>query len=125
LNGGDEAIPLVIRKERKENMAGRSYMEIQSQIEALQEEAKAAREAEIAEVLEDVRRKVTAYGLTPQDVFGRKRAAKGSKAVAPAKPAAAIKYRDPKTGATWSGKGRAPGWIATARNRDKFLAEAE
>ncbi|NRF83789.1 H-NS histone family protein [Burkholderia gladioli] len=103
-------------------MAGRSYAEIQSQIEALQQEAKAAREAEVAEVLEDVRRKVAAYGLTAQDVFGRKRSAKGSKA---AKPAAVVKYRDPKTGATWSGKGRAPGWIAKARNRDKFLVEAE
>lgn len=106
-------------------MAGRSYMEIQSQIEALKEEAKAAREAEIAEVLEDVRQKVAAYGLTPQDVFGRKRVAKGTKAASPAKPAAAVKYRDPKSGATWSGKGRAPGWIAKARNRDKFLVEAQ
>ncbi|WP_050451742.1 H-NS histone family protein [Candidatus Burkholderia verschuerenii] len=106
-------------------MAGRSYTEIQSQIEALQEEAKVAREAEIAEVLEDVRRKVAAYGLTPQDVFGRKRAAKGTKAAVPVKPASAVKYRDPKTGATWSGKGRAPGWIAKARNRDKFLVEGQ
>ena len=106
-------------------MAGRSYMEIQSQIEALQEEAKVAREAEVAEVLADVRQKVAAYGLTPQDVFGRKRAAKGAMAAAPAKQAAAVKYRDPKTGATWSGKGRAPGWIAKARNRDKFLAETQ
>ncbi|KVO15133.1 H-NS histone family protein [Burkholderia ubonensis] len=103
-------------------MASRSYMEIQAQIETLQEEAKAAREAEIAEVIEDIRQKVAAYGLTPQDVFGRKRAANGA---ARAKPASVVKYRDPKTGATWSGKGRAPGWIAKARNRDKFLVEAE
>ncbi|WP_279608803.1 H-NS family nucleoid-associated regulatory protein [Burkholderia anthina] len=31
------------------------------------------------------------------------------------------KYRDPKSGATWSGKGRAPSWIAKSRNRDRFL----
>lgn len=33
------------------------------------------------------------------------------------------KYQDPKSGATWSGKGRAPGWIANAKSRDKFLIE--
>ncbi|MDP1329472.1 H-NS family nucleoid-associated regulatory protein, partial [Klebsiella pneumoniae] len=32
------------------------------------------------------------------------------------------KYRDPKTGATWSGRGRAPAWIG--KNRDRFLIEA-
>ncbi|WP_371826730.1 H-NS histone family protein [Caballeronia sp. SBC1] len=26
------------------------------------------------------------------------------------------KYRDPKTGATWTGHGRAPNWMATAKN---------
>ncbi|MGD7248155.1 H-NS family nucleoid-associated regulatory protein, partial [Ralstonia pseudosolanacearum] len=29
------------------------------------------------------------------------------------------KYRDPKTGATWTGRGRAPAWIG--KNRDKYL----
>jgi hypothetical protein len=34
-------------------------------------------------------------------------------------------YADPKTGATWSGRGRAPAWIASAKDRSKFLiAEA-
>jgi DNA-binding protein H-NS len=32
-----------------------------------------------------------------------------------------MKYRDPKSGAEWTGRGRAPKWIATARNRDRFL----
>jgi DNA-binding protein H-NS len=30
-------------------------------------------------------------------------------------------YRDPKTGATWSGRGRAPAWLAGAKDRTKFL----
>ncbi|PNE59782.1 histidine biosynthesis protein [Paraburkholderia fungorum] len=33
------------------------------------------------------------------------------------------KYRDPKTGATWTGHGRAPGWIASAKDRTKFLID--
>nr|WP_321968421.1 H-NS histone family protein [Burkholderia cepacia] len=35
----------------------------------------------------------------------------------------AAKYRDPKTGATWSGRGRAPAWIKDAKNRDRFLIQ--
>ncbi|WP_414144191.1 H-NS family nucleoid-associated regulatory protein [Burkholderia stagnalis] len=30
------------------------------------------------------------------------------------------KYRDPQTGATWSGRGREPLWI-TGRSREQFL----
>ncbi|CAM2192098.1 DNA-binding protein H-NS [Paraburkholderia kururiensis] len=33
----------------------------------------------------------------------------------------APKYHDPKSGATWSGRGRAPAWIAGAKDRTKFL----
>ncbi|WP_408431942.1 H-NS family nucleoid-associated regulatory protein [Paraburkholderia sp. RL18-101-BIB-B] len=32
-------------------------------------------------------------------------------------------YRDPKTGATWSGRGRAPAWLADAKDRSKFLID--
>jgi hypothetical protein len=35
-----------------------------------------------------------------------------------------VKYLDPKTGATWSGRGRAPAWIAGANDRSKFLNDA-
>lgn len=31
------------------------------------------------------------------------------------------KYRDPATGKTWTGVGRAPAWIAAAKDRSKFL----
>lgn len=31
------------------------------------------------------------------------------------------KYLDPKTGATWSGKGPAPAWLAADQDRTKFL----
>jgi DNA-binding protein H-NS len=32
-------------------------------------------------------------------------------------------YRDPKSGAEWSGRGRAPAWLASAKNRDRFLID--
>jgi DNA-binding protein H-NS len=34
------------------------------------------------------------------------------------------KYRNPKSGATWSGHGRAPGWIANVKDRSKFLVDS-
>jgi len=51
----------------------------------------------------------------PDQIFGRKRVriANGSQ---PATP----KYQDPKTGKTWSGRGREPSWIKGKR-RDRFL----
>ncbi|BBU32496.1 hypothetical protein BTHE68_62300 (plasmid) [Burkholderia sp. THE68] len=40
------------------------------------------------------------------------------------KGALPAKYRDPKSGATWSGRGPAPGWLASAKDRTKFLIES-
>ena len=47
-----------------------------------------------------------------------------STASEPAKGKLPPKYRDPKTGATWSGHARPPAWIASARDRTKFLIDA-
>ncbi|MGF6923146.1 H-NS family nucleoid-associated regulatory protein [Paraburkholderia sp. 40] len=65
------------------------------------------------------------HGLTTADidahVGGKKRGPKpGAKSAVVAK-ASAAKCQDPKTGATWSGHGRAPGWIANAKDRSRFL----
>ncbi|SAL00290.1 histone family protein nucleoid-structuring protein H-NS [Caballeronia calidae] len=39
------------------------------------------------------------------------------------KGALPAKYRDPKSGASWSGRGPAPKWLASAKDRSKFLIE--
>ena len=45
-----------------------------------------------------------------------------AKKAAPGRTGAGIpKYRDPNTGKTWTGFGRAPGWIAGVKDRDAFL----
>jgi DNA-binding protein H-NS len=99
-----------------------SYKELRAQIAALEEQARAKRAEEVATVIEDVREKVAEYGLTPEDVFGKKaRGAANAKAATKAKGTLPAMYRDPKTGQTWSGRGRAPGWIKDARNRSRFL----
>jgi DNA-binding protein H-NS len=35
------------------------------------------------------------------------------------------KYRNPKTGETWSGWARPPAWIANVKDRSRFLIDAE
>lgn len=49
-----------------------------------------------------------------------KKSAKAGNYVRGPQPA---RYRDPKTGATWSGRARAPAWIANAKDRSKFLID--
>ena len=64
--------------------------------------------------MSQVRALVAEFGLTAQDVFpsGRARSASAGTKVAP-------KYRDPSTGQTWTGRGKAPKWIQN-ENREKF-----
>lgn len=100
----------------------RTYSQVKAEIDALQQEAEALRQQEIAAVVADVRAKVAEYGLTEQDVFGRKRASTG-KDGQKGKASLPAKYRDPKTGATWTGRGRAPAWLASAKNRSRFVIE--
>ncbi|MEX3968751.1 H-NS histone family protein [Paraburkholderia sp. EG286B] len=94
-----------------------TFRELKAQMAALEAQATAARAAEFEEVLADIRAKVADYGFTERDIFGRRRGmrATSSAGVAPAK------YRDPRSGATWSGRGRAPNWIKDAKNRDRYL----
>ena len=83
-----------------------TYAELQAQIAALTAQAEAARKAELNSVIADIKKKMADYGLTLHDLDGRASSLKGSK-VAP-------KYRNPKTGATWSGRGKRPNWLDEA-----------
>ncbi|VWB16011.1 histone family protein nucleoid-structuring protein H-NS [Burkholderia lata] len=96
-----------------------TYKELKAQAEALAEKAEAARRAEMQSAIEDIRAKVAEYGVTEKDIFGARR----GKSSTQTKASTEAKYRDPKTGATWSGRGRAPAWIKDAKNRDRFLIQ--
>jgi DNA-binding protein H-NS len=95
-----------------------TYLELKAQAEKILEQAEAARLAELEAVLEEVRARVAEYGLTPEQVFGRRRTARSGKSAKTASPTA--KYQDPKTGTTWSGRGREPSWIK-GKKRERFL----
>ncbi|PZR44933.1 H-NS family nucleoid-associated regulatory protein [Paraburkholderia fungorum] len=99
-------------------MATRDYKTLKVELEKLQAETEAARISEVKAVISELRAKAAEYGLTADDVFPPKKV-KASKTNGSLPP----KYQDPKTGLTWSGKGRAPAWIRDAKNRDKFLIQ--
>ena len=90
------------------------YKDLLKQREELEAKIAEARNAEVASAIAQVRQLVLDYSLTERDVFGgvRTSSAKGS-TVAP-------KYKDPVTGATRTGRGKPPRWIAD-KEREQFL----
>jgi DNA-binding protein H-NS len=86
-----------------------SYKDLLQQREALEKAIADARNREVSDAVGKVRALVAEYGLTAQDVFpsGRAPKAAGTKATVKVAP----KYRDPATGQTWTGRGKAPKWI--------------
>jgi len=92
-----------------------TYKELLAQKEKLEQQLAAAHAAELETVIAQTRQIVVEYGLTAEDLGLATKAKKQRKvgAVAP-------KYQDPKSGATWTGRGRAPAWIA-GKNYDRYL----
>lgn len=93
-----------------------SYKELLKQREALELQISEARSRELAAAVSQVRALVAEYGLTQQDVFPTGR---GSRAPAANGAKVAPKYRNPATGQTWTGRGKAPKWIQN-EEREKF-----
>jgi DNA-binding protein H-NS len=87
--------------------------ELLAQRATLDAEIARARKQESAAALTRIHELVAEFGFTAQQVFPWRPSEK--KPIAP-------RYRDDKTGLTWSGRGKPPGWIA-GKNRDDFLIE--
>lgn len=93
-----------------------TFQELQNQIRQLQQQAETMRREQASVVIAELRAAILEFGITPDDVFGAR-----AKLVRRSTRGRAIqKYRDPLSGATWSGRGRVPRWIA-GRNREDFL----
>lgn len=96
-----------------------TYNELKAQAEALMKQAEAARRTEIASVVAEIQARMKEYGITLDDLKGAK---KGK-----TRAAVAAKYRNPTTGEAWSGRGRAPKWLAEelarGRSKETFLVK--
>ncbi|SMG51164.1 H-NS histone family protein [Paraburkholderia susongensis] len=107
--------------------------QIQAKLKKLQAQADVliARKAQAA--VDQIRELMLKHGLTTADIESQAKArrtarslngaAKAAGATKAARTATPAKYRNPETGATWTGHGRAPGWIASAKDRASFLID--
>src|ERR1700676_5697259 len=94
-----------------------SLKELLTQRQTLEQQVSAARQREAEVVLADIVRKMHEYQISLADLMGRKRECqKDTSTRAP-------KYRDLRSGATWSGRGRAPNRIVDEK-RGGFLGRA-
>lgn len=93
-----------------------TYLEYQEQIAKLQALAEQARQEELVQARRKVRELMDAHNLTSTDFA---EPTKRTKLVAK-KRAVQAKYRDPDSGATWSGRGRAPRWL-NGQEKSEFL----
>jgi DNA-binding protein H-NS len=89
--------------------------ELLARREALQDQLNVARQRQAEIVLAEIVAKMGEYKISLAELMGHNHQVKAAAALA-----ATPKYRDAKSGATWSGRGRAPHWIAD-KNRDDFL----
>jgi DNA-binding protein H-NS len=90
--------------------------ELIAQKTAIEKQINAARQQEVGDAIAKVRKIVEEYQLTAADIFSgvkAKKSLKTSNKVAP-------KYKNPETGATWTGRGIAPKWLA-GKNKADFL----
>jgi len=91
-----------------------SYAEYVEQIAKLQALAEAARKDEINNGIKKIRELMQMYGVTVDDLASGSRA-KPTKA----KGSVAAQFKNPETGETWTGRGRAPRWLS-GKDKEAF-----
>lgn len=91
-----------------------TYSELQAQIAELQRKAEELRKGERNEARAKILELMRTYDISINELTGT--------AKSKSKPGTSVpaKYRDPVSGATWTGRGRAPLWL-NGRNKDNFL----
>jgi len=92
-----------------------TYRQLSVQLERLQQKIDKEREKAIADAIAEIRAKIDEFDITPEELGFRPLGAPSAKPKRTLPP----KYRNPKTGETWSGRGRAPAWLG--KNRARFL----
>ena len=120
-------------------MARQNYATLQAkinkEIEKLHKQAQSLQSKQRKPVISQIVRSMKEYEISPEEIaaaFGKvktktggaTKTAKPSKASGVKKPVAP-KYRHPASGATWTGRGKAPLWVVAAEKngqmRQQFL----
>jgi DNA-binding protein H-NS len=93
-----------------------TYQELLAQRAELEKKIEAERAIERAKALTTVRELCAEHGITAADL----ESSASKKKPRPTGTTVPAKYRDPATGATWTGRGKEPTWIR-GQARDAFL----
>lgn len=91
----------------------KSLKELLAERTALDEAIALKKKDASEQALRDIHALIADFGFTVHEVFPWKTEKKH----------VAAKYHDPASGATWTGRGQPPGWIAV-KGRDAFLIKA-
>jgi DNA-binding protein H-NS len=105
--------PIAIKGENMSEKLNAGYRDLLAQREALDEQIEALRSVERRDVIDWIFEQMALFQIEPEDLVSRRGPKKHSGPIA-------AKYQDPQSGATWSGRGRAPRWMAD-QDREKFL----
>jgi DNA-binding protein H-NS len=91
-----------------------SYAEYVEQIEKLQSLAEAARKDELSGAIQKIKELMQQHSITVEDLAagGRVKPAKAKGTVAP-------QFKNPESGETWTGRGRAPRWL-DGKDKEEF-----
>lgn len=101
-----------------------TYAALQKQIAELERQAQKVRQDEIAQVVSKMKEAIAVYGITAKDLGLAGLKAVATRKTATVRPGVGVpRYRDPKSGKTWTGHGKPPMWIAGKKNRDEFLID--
>jgi DNA-binding protein H-NS len=96
-------------------------------IAAAQQRREAKRESGKKELMEEFRARAEALGLSLDELAANSSKAGRPSGKSPSAQSPAVKYRNPESGETWSGRGRAPKWLTLAeqrgRGREEFAAQ--
>jgi len=95
---------------------------IQARIKKLEAQAQALKAKAASGVIKQIHDLMARHEISIDDVAGFVGKALGKTKANAVGKADSAKYVDPQTGASWSGRGRAPTWIANASDRTAFLS---
>lgn len=91
-----------------------SYAELAEMQQKIAAKMAEQRAAEISTIAEEVKTRCANTGIKVEEVIAM---------LSRRAPATNVKYRDPKSGKTWTGRGKRPGWINDAINGGKNLED--
>lgn len=96
------------------------FEELLKQRTELEAKIKALSTAVKVDAIKEIATLITKYDLTKAELHQALDQAMGKKKKKP-EP----RYKNPETGETWSGRGKAPLWISTASDREIFAIKKE